>query len=112
MDRHLQALGYSSRPFAARLNLRQVPLARGAAAKRGRKEVRGGDRILDGEVDADPAHRRHRVGGIADAKESRPSAPMTRSAFISSLPTLNPTTRPSRSTSEVTSVFMRKLNCG
>ena len=36
------------------------------------EDVRGGDRVLDGEVDADAADRRHGVGGIADREQAGP----------------------------------------
>jgi len=34
----------------------------------GNQDVRGGDRILDGEIDPDAADRRHRVRGVANAE--------------------------------------------
>ena len=34
--------------------------------------VRGRDRVLDGEVDAHAADRRHRVRGVADAEQTGP----------------------------------------
>ena len=43
-----------------------------AARQRAGKDVRGRDRILDGEIDADPADRRHGVGGIADREQPGP----------------------------------------
>jgi len=41
------------------------------AAQRAREQVRGGDRVLDRQVDPDAAHRRHRVCRVADAEQSR-----------------------------------------
>jgi hypothetical protein len=48
----------------------------GAGAQRLRQQVRRRDRILDRQVDADPADRRHRMGRIADAQQ--PVAPPAR----------------------------------
>ena len=36
------------------------------------EDVRRGDRVLDGEVDADPADRRHGMGGVADREQAGP----------------------------------------
>ena len=44
-------------------------LARVAAR---RQDAGGGDRVLHGQVDADPAHRRHRVRGVTD-EQQRPA---------------------------------------
>jgi len=40
-------------------------------AQRRREPVRRRDRVLDREVDPDPADRRHRVRGVADAQHAR-----------------------------------------
>ena len=46
---------------------------RRGAAREGRAEQVGRrDRVLDGEVDADAADRRHGVGGVADAEQAGP----------------------------------------
>src|SRR5262249_54861978 len=37
--------------------------------------------VLDGEVHTDPAHRRHRVGGVADTQEPR-SIPLAQSVHL------------------------------
>ena len=42
-----------------------------AGEQRCGENVGGGHRILDRQVDADAAHRRHGVGGIADAQQTR-----------------------------------------
>src|SRR3546814_1253720 len=42
----------------------------GVAGERRGKDVRGGDRILHRKVDADAAHRRHRMRGIADREQA------------------------------------------
>ena len=36
------------------------------------QQVRGRDRVLHGEIDADAANRRHRMRGIADAQQAGP----------------------------------------
>ena len=36
------------------------------------QDIRGGDRVLDREIDADAADRRHRMRGVADAQKPRP----------------------------------------
>ena len=43
-----------------------------ARAQRAGEPVRRRDRILDGEIDADAADRRHRMRRVADAQEARP----------------------------------------
>ena len=43
-----------------------------AARERAGEDVGGGDRVLDGEVDADAADRRHRVRRIADRQQPGP----------------------------------------
>ena len=42
------------------------------AASRPGEDIGGGDRVLDREVDADAADRRHGVGGIADRQQAGP----------------------------------------
>ena len=48
---------------------------RRSGPQRRRQDVRRRHGILDGEVDADAADRRHRVRGVADAQESRAVPP-------------------------------------
>ena len=43
-----------------------------AARQRTGEDIRRRDRILDREIDADPADRRHGVGGIADREQPGP----------------------------------------
>ena len=40
--------------------------------ERAGEDVRGRDRVLDGQVDADPADRRHGVRGVADREQAGP----------------------------------------
>ena len=57
-----------------------------ASAQRAGEEVGRGDRVLDREVDADAADRRHGVRGVADAEQARPPPFRSRStATVSSL---------------------------
>ena len=58
--------------LAAALHGLQVFGAQPALAQRAREAVRRRHRILDGEVDTDPADRRHGVGGVTDRKQPRP----------------------------------------
>ena len=50
----------------------QVVVARRAGLERRGQAVGGGDRVLNGEIDADAADRRHRVRRVADADEPGP----------------------------------------
>ena len=45
-----------------------------AAGQRAGQDVRRRNRVLDGEVDPDPADRRHGMGGIADREQARADA--------------------------------------
>ena len=56
----------------ARLHGLEVRIGQPAFAQRRRQDVRGRDRILDREIDADAADRRHGVRGIADAEHAGP----------------------------------------
>ena len=58
---------------SARLDRAEVVVAHGTGLERRDQAVGGGDCVLDGEVDADAADRRHRVRGIADA-DAAPAA--------------------------------------
>ena len=69
LDRHLNALRHARRRFAAALYGTQI-VQRGAALAQSRhQDVRRGDRVLDRQVDADAADRRHRMRRIADAQQ-------------------------------------------
>src|SRR5260370_2486402 len=67
----LEALRDAGRKIAARLHLAQVILGEPALAQRRRENICGGDRVLNREIDADAAHRRHRVCRVADAQQAR-----------------------------------------
>jgi len=64
---NLKPLGHARRKFPALLNLTEPPLADCAGEQRLRQNVRGGNSVLNGEVDADTSYWRHRVSGVADA---------------------------------------------
>ena len=72
LDRHLHALRHARRPFAPALHGAQVVQRRAALAQPRHQDVGGGDRVLDRQVDADAADRRHRMRGIADAQQAGP----------------------------------------
>src|SRR5262245_11933481 len=63
---NLDELGETGWQLAPALDVVQVALPRATCAERGAEDVGRRDRVLDGEVDADPAGWRHRVGGVAD----------------------------------------------
>ena len=58
--------------LAALLNAGQRSLGYAALAQRIGQQVRGRDRILDCQIDADPAHWRHRVRCVTNAQQTRP----------------------------------------
>ncbi len=65
---NLKPLGHARRKFPPTLNLTKLIFAGGAAQQRLRQNVRGGNGILDREIDSDPSHRRHRVSAVPDAQ--------------------------------------------
>ena len=73
MDEELEALRHLGWPFPAALYLHQVALAQVSIGQRFRQQVRGGNSVLDRQVDADAADRRHGVGGIANAQQAGPA---------------------------------------
>jgi hypothetical protein len=66
----LESLRHTRRELAPLLDASQVLLCRAAPAKGREQHVGRRDRVLHSEVDADAAHRRHRVRGVADAKDA------------------------------------------
>ena len=72
LDEELQRLREPGGRFSALLNRTKVADGDAAAQELGCKQVRGRNRILNREIDADAADRRHRVRGIADAEQPRP----------------------------------------
>ena len=68
----LHALDDLHRPFAALLDGGEQRLVdRTAVEQRLRQRIRGGDRVLDREIDADAPDRRHRVRSVADQQQAR-----------------------------------------
>ena len=72
LDEHLQPLRHPRREHAAALHGGEIVVADGPGAQRRGQAVRGRDRVLDREIDADAADRRHRVRRVADAQQPRP----------------------------------------
>src|SRR5580704_12898518 len=70
MGEDLDTLRYARGKFAARLDFLEVGIGRGAAGQCGNKDICGGDRVLNGEIDTDAADGGHSVGGIADAEKA------------------------------------------
>src|SRR5579885_1555243 len=71
LDEELDALRRPCRQLAPALDLMKMRLPDLAAKQRAGEDIGGGDGVLDREIDADAAHRRHGVRGIADAEEAR-----------------------------------------
>ena len=72
LDRDLHRLRQARRQGAAALHGGEMRIGQRAVAQRHGEDVGGGDGVLDREVDADPADRRHRVRAVADAQQARP----------------------------------------
>src|SRR5690242_4229353 len=68
----LERLREQRGPSATALNAREVTGADASAEEGLAQHVRGGDGVLQGKVDPDPADGRHRVGRIAEEKEAGP----------------------------------------
>ena len=66
----LHALHDARRKLAPALHLLEQGIHILAASERPRENVRRGDRVLDGEVDADASHRRHGVRRITDREQA------------------------------------------
>ena len=73
LDEQLNRLRHASRKFPAPLHRGHIRIAQRIVAQLRGKEIGGGDGVLDREIHADPADRRHGVGGVADAQQSRPA---------------------------------------
>ena len=67
----LPGLGHRGRQPPPALHLRQVGVGQRAGRERRAEEPGGRDRVLHGQVDADPTDRRHRVRGVADQQCTR-----------------------------------------
>ncbi|MGB7750828.1 MAG: hypothetical protein WCF88_04690 [Candidatus Acidiferrales bacterium] len=76
MCEDLEALRYACGEFAAALDFAKMVIADGAFCERRGEFVRGGDRILNREIDSDSTDWRHGMRGIADAEKpgARPLA--------------------------------------
>src|SRR5262249_30843643 len=72
LHEHLYALSQSGRQLTAALNALQIVNRRTALSQGPGQEVRRGNSILNGEVDADPTNGRHGVRRVADAGNTRP----------------------------------------
>ena len=66
----LDALGAEHGFSAALLDPLEVVVGEGVGAEGAGEDVGGGDRVLQGDVDADAADRGHGVGGVADAEQA------------------------------------------
>ena len=69
LDRYLN-LHHPSRKQPSLLHRGEIILGKTSFAKRSGQNASCGNRILDGEVHADTAGRRHRMGRIPDAKQA------------------------------------------
>jgi len=80
------------------LHILKVVRCRRPSLERGRQDVGRGDRVLDGQVDADASDRGHRVGRIADAEEAGPVPGLERSTVtVKSLISSQALSSPTRS---------------
>ena len=71
MSYDLDALGTAYGAFAIVLDRSEVMFGKGTGEQGFGEDVRSGDGILQGYVDANAADRRHGVGGVTDAKQAR-----------------------------------------
>ena len=70
LDQDLEELGRLRGELAPFLDLIEVVRGHALLAEGDGEDVGGGDGVLDGEVDAHAADRRHRVRGVADAEQA------------------------------------------
>jgi hypothetical protein len=68
MYRDLQSLYEADRKRPAPLYGLEILEAHSSRVQFCGEQIGGGYRILNGQIDTDPTHGRHRVRGIADAK--------------------------------------------
>jgi len=66
----LNRLSHARGKFAACLNFLEVGIGGGSGGQNGNENVRGGDGVLNSEIDANAADGRHGVRGIADAEKA------------------------------------------
>src|SRR6266704_1120598 len=69
MNENLHCLNEPRRPFAARLHFAQIVHGNRTGSQFFREQIGSRNGILDSEIDADAACRRHRMRRIADAKQ-------------------------------------------
>src|SRR5712664_3157602 len=72
LDCNLHPLCRAGGKFAAPLHASEFVVIRRSRAQWSGKNIGGGDRILNRQTDAHAPNRRHRMGRIADAKQSWP----------------------------------------
>ena len=72
LDGDLQPLRHARRPLAPLLDLAQAIDGEVSLPQRFEKNVGCRHGILDREIDADAADRRHGVSGVANAQQTRP----------------------------------------
>ena len=70
LGNHLHPLRHPHRKFAALPYRIEFALSWATTRKLCCQEVRGRDRVLHREIDADAADRRHRMRGVADAQQA------------------------------------------
>src|SRR5690606_35634300 len=70
LNGHLQSLGHARRPQAPALDSFERAVRHLMLAQRRGEDVGGGNRVLNSEIDADAADRRHRVGRVTDGEEA------------------------------------------
>src|SRR5438132_5111285 len=70
VNKDLHALNHAHRPFSARLHLLEIRQRNWSRSQFRGEQIRGRDGILQCEVDADSAGRRHGVRAVADAKQT------------------------------------------
>ena len=70
LDHDLHGLRHPHRKFAAPPHRVEFVFRRAAIGKFRSQQVRGRDRVLDREVDADAADRRHRMRGVGKSQEN------------------------------------------
>ena len=70
MHKHLNSLRHACRKTTPSLHLAQIVLADRTPQQRQRQQIRRGNRILNGKVDANASDRRHGVGTVPNAEQS------------------------------------------
>ncbi len=68
LDKELELLRRAGRELPSALDRLQVVLPGGSLPETGGQDVGSGNRVLNRQIDAHPADRRHGVGGVPDAQ--------------------------------------------